>query len=58
LPMERAVFIGWQRAPGWEPAALYTVMDPDSSIYHSTVSAETLKQHGIPVPVTPSPVNP
>jgi hypothetical protein len=52
------VFLGWQTAPGCAPLALYNVTDRTAAIYRSTVSAATLVQHGIQVPVTPQPPEP
>jgi hypothetical protein len=58
LTTPRAVFLGWQTAPGCAPLALYNVTDRTAAIYRSTVSAATLVQHGIQVPVTPQPPEP
>jgi hypothetical protein len=48
-----AEFIGWQRTTSGVDIALFNVTAEQHPLYHSTVSAQTLRKHNLEIPPLP-----
>ena len=47
-----AVFLGWQRTPTGKAFAIYNIIVENHPLFHSTVTASTLRNLGLEIPPT------